>query len=200
MLTQLSTVKQRLAIDDLDVQYDALLTTAITAVSFRFDKETNRTLARTADATFEFSADDAEIFVPCYPIESLTKFETKISESAGWTEQTSVEYLVRSSCIVSLETRLIYQLSTINHQLPLARVTYTGGYLLPGSADVPSATRLPSDLEQAAIEQIAWWFLYRDRIGLTTRWPKGGVLERFAQLDLLLNVQTVLKRYQRWQI
>src|SRR5436305_4309728 len=59
MLTQLSTLKSRLANDALDVQFDALLTTAIDAVSFRFDKETNRTLARTADTAFEFSADDA---------------------------------------------------------------------------------------------------------------------------------------------
>src|SRR3954462_12930419 len=102
MLTQLSTVKSRLAIDDLDVQYDALLTTAISAVSFRFDKETNRTLARTVDTTFEFSADDTEILLPCYPVESVTKFETKISESSGWLQQTSVEYLIRGSCIISL--------------------------------------------------------------------------------------------------
>src|SRR4051812_5931444 len=102
MLTQLSTVKSRLAIDALDVQYDALLTTAISAVSFRFDKETNRTLARTVDSTYEFSADDTEILLPCYPIESVTKFETKISESSGWLQQTSVEYLIRSSCIISL--------------------------------------------------------------------------------------------------
>jgi hypothetical protein len=64
-------------------------------VSARFDKETNRTLARTVSATLEISG-------PCYPIEAVTKFETKTSESAGWVEQTSVEYLIRNSCIISL--------------------------------------------------------------------------------------------------
>ena len=44
MLTQLSTVKSRLALIVTD--YDDLLTSAIKAVSDRFDKETNRTLAR----------------------------------------------------------------------------------------------------------------------------------------------------------
>src|SRR5437016_14618066 len=43
MLTQLSTVKTRLAVVVTD--YDDLLTNAIKAVSARFDKETNRTLA-----------------------------------------------------------------------------------------------------------------------------------------------------------
>ena len=45
MLTQLSTVESRLALTVTD--YDAILTNAIKAVSDRFDKETNRTLART---------------------------------------------------------------------------------------------------------------------------------------------------------
>ena len=48
MLTQLSTVKQRLAIVVTD--YDGILTNAIRAVSDRFDKETNRMLARTTAA------------------------------------------------------------------------------------------------------------------------------------------------------
>src|SRR5712671_5326460 len=126
MLTELATLKSRLAISDLDIQYDDLLTFAIEAISARFDQETNRTLARTVGATFEFDGDDLEISVPCYPIESVTKFETKASESAGWIEQTNVDYLIRKSCIISLSTPLNFQLSTINYQLPASRVTYTG--------------------------------------------------------------------------
>jgi len=67
MLTELSTIKSRLAIEDLNVQFDDLLTTSIEAISARFDKETNRTLARTVDATFEFDTDDLEISVPVSP-------------------------------------------------------------------------------------------------------------------------------------
>src|SRR5262249_17761120 len=43
----------------------------------------------TGNATFEFDADDSEICVPCYPIESIFKFETKTSESSGWSEVTN---------------------------------------------------------------------------------------------------------------
>jgi hypothetical protein len=43
MLTQLTTIKTRLAINAFDLQYDAILTNAINAISFRFDNETNRT-------------------------------------------------------------------------------------------------------------------------------------------------------------
>jgi hypothetical protein len=37
-------------------------------------------------------------------------------------------------------------------------------------------------------------------VGLDTSWPKGGVLQRFSKLDLLLPVQTILKRYTRWTL
>ena len=94
MLTQLATVKQGLGISEIDVQYDAVLTTAIQAISARFDKECSRTFARTTNATHEFPADDTEILPAHYPIESVTKFELKEHETDGWVEQTDVEYLI----------------------------------------------------------------------------------------------------------
>jgi len=93
MLTQLSPVKSRLALTVTD--YDDLLTAAIKAISTRFDKETNRTLARSTGLTDEFPASDTEIPVSCFPIESVTKFETKTNETDGWIEQTGVQYLIR---------------------------------------------------------------------------------------------------------
>src|SRR5437667_5094591 len=124
MLTQLSTVKARLALTLAD--YDSLLTSAIKAISDRFDKETIRILARTTTATHEFDASDTEILPPCYPVEAVTKFELKANETDGWIEQTSVQYLVRRHCVISLLVAINYQLSTINS--PIARITYSGGY------------------------------------------------------------------------
>ncbi len=198
MLSTLPTLKARLSIPDTDPQYDDLLTGALTALSARFDQETNRTLARTINATFELDPTDTEICVPVYPIESVSKFETKTTEAEGWVEQTGIDYLIRRACIISLPAPLNLQPATFNFQQSIARVTYTGGYVLPGN--MPSAagqTPLPSDLEQACIEQAAAWFLRRDMIGLDTSWPKGGILQRFSKLDLLLPVQQVLNRYRR---
>src|SRR5437867_80544 len=112
MLTQLATVKSRLSLSDLDVQFDALLTNAIKAITVRFDKETNRTLARTVAATQEFSADDTEIPLACYPIETVTKFELKTSEAEGWIEQTGIDFLIRRQCIISLSSPLDTRHST----------------------------------------------------------------------------------------
>src|SRR5437016_12981861 len=148
MLTQLSTVKTRLALTVTD--YDGILTNAIKAVSDRFDKETNRTLARTTAATHQFDATDTEVSPPCYPIESVTKFELKSNETDGWIEQTGVQYLIRRQCVISLSVPLNSQLSTLN-SAGLARVTYTAGYVLPGDTPAAGQTALPDDLEQAAV-------------------------------------------------
>jgi hypothetical protein len=193
MLTTLSTVKSRLAL--VDTTYDALLTSAIKAVSARFDNETNRTLARTENAIHEFDPTDTELIPPCYPIESISKFETKTSESSGWQEvQPMPDHLIRKSCIISLPSPL--DLSR-NLSRNLCRVTYTGGYLLPGSDPVAGCQALPDDLEQACVEQVAFWYQRRDLLGVRTTWPQAGNYEQFAAQDLLPSVVAVLKRHQR---
>ena len=196
MLSTLATVKSRLALDPLFVDFDDLLTTALTAISARFDRETNRTLTRTANSTFEFDASETEIIPPCYPIESVSKFETKSTEAEGWIEQTGIDFLVRNRCLLSLAQPLHATRSTLF--APSGRTTYTGGYVLPGTTPSAGQTPLPADLEQAAVEQVAAWFQHRDKLGLDTSWPHAATYEKFVQLPLLISVQTVLKRYERF--
>ena len=190
MLTQLSTVKARLGLDDFEVKYDGILTNAIKALSERFDKACNRRLARTVDAVEEFEADEPEILVACYPIEAVSKFEVKATESEGWVEQTEVDFLLRRDCVISLA-------ESVGCRGELARVTYTGGYALPGTTPSAGQSALPEDLEQAAVEQVAFWFQTRDKLGLVRHWPKGGIYEEFAQMEFLIGVSAVLKKYER---
>ena len=194
MLTQLSTVKSRLALTA--TTYDDLLTNTIKAVSARFDKECNRTLARAVAIAEEFSANDTEIRGASYPIEAVTKFELKSTEAEGWIEQTGIDYLIRRRCVISLSQPFSIQNSAFS--LPAARVTYTGGYVLPGTTPSAGQTALPDDLEQAAVEQVACWFQNRDKLALVRNRPWQGTYQQYAQLDLLLDVKAVLKRYQRW--
>src|SRR5438045_7991464 len=105
MLSTLSSPKLRPAIDALNVQYD-LLTTALTALSSRFDKYTNRTLSRTVNTTHEFGGDDTEIIPTCVPVESVSKFELKSTEAEGWVQQNNIDYVLRNSSVVSLSSRL----------------------------------------------------------------------------------------------
>jgi hypothetical protein len=191
MLTQLTTIKSRLALTITD--YDTLLTNAIKAVSARFDNECNRIFARAADATEEFGAEEIELRPARYPVESVSKFELKADETGGWVEQTGIECLIRHACVLSLAAPL----GTFHEQ---GRVTYTGGYVLPGDTVGAGQTPLPDDIEQAAVEQIAYWYRNRDKLGLLRSWPHQGTYETFAQLHLLIEVKAVLRKYERWSI
>ena len=191
MLTQLLTVKTRLGISEFEVKDDSILTNAIKAISDRFDKECNRTLARSVDHVEEFPADEAELRLSCYPIETISKFELKSDEAGGWLELMGVEYLVRRNCVVSLKS----QLGAWREQ---ARITYTGGYVMPGTTAAAGQTALPDDLEQAAVEQVVFWYQNREITGVTKLWPKGGTYEQFADIDLLPGVRAVLALHRRW--
>jgi hypothetical protein len=196
MLTQLTTVKARLGLLETDTQYDELLTGAIEAFSARFDRECNRTFARAVGATQEFAAGEVEIPVWCYPVEAVTKFEVKRSESGGWVEQSGVEYLVRSRCVVSLQVPL----GPLPSSSAMARVTYTGGYVLPGAVVGPGQTPLPADLEHAVVEQVAFWFEHKDMPGVIRVWPTGGNYMQLADTDLLPAVRAVLRSYRRFSV
>jgi hypothetical protein len=95
-------------------------------------------------------------------------------------------------------------LPTLHAPPSLARLTYTGGYLLPGTPppDPPVAAcqGLPDGLENACIEQVAWWFINREHLGLKTFWPSGAAYQLFATQDLLDSVKTTLSHYRRFSI
>ena len=196
MLATLATVKSRLAILPTDLTYDSLLTSAIKAISTRFDRETNRTLARTVGFIQEFDADATDLVLACYPLESVSRFEVKSSEAAGWLEQTATDFIIRNNCVISLGSPL----RAPNSASSIARVTYTGGYVLPGTTSAPGQTPLPDDLEQAAVEQLAYWFQKKEHLGLRIYWPSGDAYRQFVELDLLAGVTATLTRYRRWTL
>ena len=193
MLTQLSTVKARLGIDPTDIKDDELLTRMIEAMSTRFDMECNRSFARVVDTAEQFPTDDSELVLRRYPVESIARFEVKTSEAEGWVTATTPRFLLRAHCVLSLEQGL---------DLPgaMARVVYTGGYVLPGDTVGPNQTRLPADLEAAAVEMVAFWYQNRDRVGVLKEWSKGGIYQEFADIDLILSARVVLGRYTRWTV
>ena len=198
MLTQLVTVKKRLGIAPSDATYDELLTRAVEAISARFDRECNRTLVRAVDIKQEFCADEVEIPAICYPIESVSRFEVRGTVAAGWIEQTSVDYIVRGNCVISLVVPLVPHPPACVPSV--ARVTYTGGYVMPGIAASAGQTSMPADLEWAAVEELTGWYQQRDKVGLVREWPSGGTYLSLSQLPLLPEVSAIIRRYQRWVV
>ena len=189
LLTQLTTLKNRLGITD--ATDDTLLTNLILFAGARFERECNRSFERTPNTTEEFPADAAEIAVARLPLESVTEFALKTNESDGWQVQNGVKYLIRRACVISLP----HPLGVARHQ---ARVTYTGGYVLPGGTPGAGQTALPADLEQACVEQATYWYQNRHRLGLLSVPADGRTFYRLAEVDLLPHVASVLRRYARW--
>jgi len=79
-------------------------------------------------------------------------------------------------------------------------VTYSGGYFLPDQSPAGNvqAPALPDDLEQSCVEQCAYLYQNKERLGLVSVAAEGGRVQHFAKLDLLPSVASVLEKYERW--
>jgi hypothetical protein len=191
MLTQLDTVKMRLAITTEND--DVVLRRAIEAVSARFELYCNRRFGRVQNARQEFPANSIDFSVALYPIESIARFEVKRSETEGWVVVSpSPEYFTRGSCVVSLLGRL-------GSSAELASVIYTGGYTLPGDEVADGQSALPADIEQACVEQVAFWYQNRSKLGVTSIY-ESSVTTSVSQKAILPSVEDVLKRHVRLSV
>src|SRR5438477_7641678 len=127
MLTTLLALKQRLALEPFATDDDALLTNLLKHVTARFSAECNRIFDSGAALTYEFRADQINILVDHPPIELVSKFELKSTESEGWTLPSAIDYLL------SPQKTLIELAQPLGQSGQLGRVTYTGGYVLAGT-------------------------------------------------------------------
>lgn len=198
MLTQLTTLKARLDLAESDVQDDALLTRFIVAVSGRFERQCNRLFGRGDDATYEFRADARAILPERYPVESISKWELKDDETTGWVTQTDIVYLFGPGQVV---IELAVALGT---SAQIGRITYDGGYVLPGGTVSTGQTALPDELENACVEQVVYLFQNRNRLGLAGVSGQGGSLQKdlmsvVTPAVFLPDVMSVLKKYERWE-
>lgn len=199
MLTTLSAVKARLKLATSDVVDDDLLTSFIAAISARFENDCNRTFGY-GQQLDEFEGDETELRVSRYPIDAsqAITFDLLTRQSEGWQNVVTAEYVLRRGCVISL-------LSVLGGWKQNLRVTFYGGFILPdadadqqaalAAAGVPA---LPDDLSGACVEQIAWLYQNKDRLGVVSQSGQGGAFSQFNKLDLLPNVQAVLDRYERY--
>ena len=192
MLTQLTTLKARLGLELFDTTEDVMLTNLLRHVSARFAAECNRIFDYGAGVTHEFRADQINIVVDRPPIELISQFDLKTTESEGWILQSGVEYLL------SPQKSLVEFAQPLGSVRPLGRVTYTGGYILPGANPTGNQITLPDALEQGCIEQVAYWYSRRTQLGLLSISSEAGIVQQFQSTDLLPQVRATLKHYERW--
>ena len=192
MLTQLATLKTRLRINSFDVDEDPLLTGFIKHASGRFAAECNRNFDRADNATFEFRANEMNLAPDRYPIESVSSFDLKSNETEGWIAQPNVDFLISPTrCLIELA-------SPLGTSRQKGRVTFTGGFVLPGDTVGDGQTPLPDEIEQACLDQAVYWYEHRHHLGLLSVSGEGGSLQQFKSLDLLPHVRALLRTYERW--
>jgi len=192
MLTQLATVKTRLRLNSFDLDDDPFLTGLIKHASGRFAKECNRIFDRGVDITFEFRADEMNVSPDRYPIEAVSAFDLKSTEAEGWIAQSNFDYLLSpQKCMIELA-------GPLGTSRQKGRVTFTGGYVLPGGSVSAGQTALPDEIEQGCIDQVVYWYENRHRLGLLSSTGEGGSIQQMKSLDLLPHVEAILRKYERW--
>jgi hypothetical protein len=196
-LATLASLKARLGVDEFETDFDAQLTNYLELVTGRFELECNRKFLRTVGDTFEFHAGLPSIIPERLPIESVSAIALKTDETEGWVAQTGVLYLIAQKGAL-----LTFTGGPLGGDTQLGRITYTGGYVLPGTTVDTGQTALPNELEHAAIEQAVYYWQNRDRLGLSSVSGEGGSIAMnpasvVKPLDLLSMVLPVLKKYER---
>lgn len=193
MLAQVATVKTRLNISASTE--DTLLTNFVELATGLFNRHCNRTFARAAAATDDFDADLCELNLSRPPVESITSFALKSNETDGWETQTGVDYLLPKGAGSVL--RLAAPLGSYRQHV---RVTYAGGYVLPGTAVGAGQTALPDEVEHACVEQVVFWYQNRTKLGLSSTNENGVVFGGEIQQPppLLAHVKAALRAHVRW--
>lgn len=189
MLTQIDTLRDRLGITD--TEDDELLAGLLAAVSAQIGQHCARTFGRTGGATFEVEADLPEFALDPFPVESITSVALKDDETAGWVAQTGVVWQLRGQSVIYFPGGPV---GTSGQRL---RVTFTGGYVLPGDTVGSGQTALPADIEQAAIEQVVHWYQNRRNLGVTSVSTANGSVSLPADQVLLPIVKSLLRPHRR---
>jgi len=180
-------------------EYDAALTLLGQGVAAQFEDFCNRKFARVVGDTYTVSADRNHLYVPRYPVESVSGVELKTSSADGFLVQPA-------STIVNtnLESGFVYFSGELGPFWAHLRVTYTGGYWWDitedGSDSLPSgATAVPEHLRLAWVLQCKEVWNQNDKlgVGLTAEVSKTPT---FAKLDLVPQVKSILSGLIRYAI
>lgn len=190
MLAQLATVKTRLAITGAGD--DTVLTNLIELCGDRFEKELGRLLERKVSAQHECQGDAVEVRLPRYPVESIDS-DIEVSHFPGeaLTPRSGIAYSwQKESGVIQLPYALTGSTGRI-------RFVYTGGYVMPGTTPGSGQTALPDGIEHACVEQVAFWFQRRNRLGLQSMPGAGNTFFTLVKdLDLLPEVRGMLRGYR----
>ncbi|HWQ90397.1 MAG TPA: hypothetical protein VN673_01910 [Clostridia bacterium] len=187
MITSLAKVRNRLGLAAGEPA-DTMLTDQIQATQGRFEAELGRKLSRLEGQVQEFDAGQTCVLLDRYPVEDITKWE--VWEDGVWREEVDVVLAAKLQAgVVSLNGRL-------GQPGGVARVTYTGGFVLPDGGGI-GLYPLPTELEAAAVETVAHWYQWKDKINVNSEGDGTGNYRTIRDAEWVPWVKVVLNKYRR---
>lgn len=203
-LGNLYTVKANLLADALraGTRYDGALQLIAAGVATSFERYCNRKFGRVEGDTFICSADRSEVYLPRYPVESVSATDLKVDTATGWETQTDFIWNLNEF------TGQVYWGGPAGPDYAQLRFTYTGGYWFDETEEntdtLPAgATALPADLQFAWILQTraAWQAVDKTGVDIVkTGSSSAFVTGSLGGLELVPQVKQILDAYRRFQI
>jgi len=196
MLCTLAQLKARLGIGDEDS--DTLLTQIITGVSGQLQGEggCGRTLSLESDIVEYKTIREpraASIWLSRYPVVSISEIK-----EATYNDFDDADALTADDDFqFDPDSGEVHKTGWWLRGFRTAKITYTGGYVLPGDVAGDGETELPDDIVEAAIEQASFAYQRRDTLGVSAQSAQGGSVTAYAQDKLLPGVRTTMRRYRR---
>ena len=172
-----ATVKAFLEITVLT--YDDLLDSLIAQNSKRIEKFCNRLFEKTA-RTQKFNAGRKDIFLPAYPIDSTATLTVTLDSTV---QTLNTDYYVYHD-----EGWIEFFVSPSYTEPQQLSITWTGGYAV---ADIPS------DLQYAAMLQVAFMFRRRKDLGVSSISLPDGSMSVNNPADLLPEVKHIIRSYRK---
>jgi hypothetical protein len=189
MLTTITAARERLGLPD--TKDDIWLTIAIGWATGIFEKVCNRQFGRVSGALQEFDACDQSILLRRYPVESVSLFSLRVGYA--WMPQNGARYDFDGP------SGVVHIYAPLGTEGQRARVLYTGGYVLPGNVIEADSgqTELPTEIQGACLEQVAYWYQRRDQLGLGSIATGGGSVSQSGTMRLLPIVEETLIPHRR---
>lgn len=201
-LSNLSTLKRELLADlsTTETKWDSTILLIGLGVAGMFNRETNRELPYEAADTYEWDGMRRVVFVPRYPLYSVSKVEQRYQDADAW--ELLADEPVRTVC----NTGAITVASALSSYR--VRATYSGGYWVDtnepedGVGAPPEGIQaLPHELRAAFMLQCRKIWESIDKSGeAITKVGSGAtfVTESLGGLELVPLVRAVLNSYRRF--
>lgn len=194
MLAKLTDIQSWPGLSGTD---DAFMTLLIEAASALFADVCDRTLEKTAVTADLHDGGARDIHVRAYPIVSVAAVKEAVDyafdDATALTADDDYYVHVGGDRISRIGTTWLAGRDTV-------QVSYTGGYVDPADTPGENERAVPADLQHACGEQVRFWYLRCNDIGLTTVSHGQDQITQITKAPLLPSVRAVLDRYRRRRV